>query len=261
MIIKILGFAGLLGCLAIVYYFETSSHATGILRIFHWPALVLTGIGPMMLVIVASDFSAVLKAVGYVFGTNAPAILDKHEREAILLQKIGKSFYVEGAQAFENVKMKGMSTFIRKMLERLSMRMPMQDIRDLLEAERDRVHHRLFQATNVLGLAVKLTPSVGMLGTIMGMVNLLSSMSDPSKIGESMSLALLTTFFGLFFSLVIWTPLQQKVERVTEAEIDGYNKAIRWIEVLEKRKPAEYYADSVDIPVEHAPEGKRARAA
>jgi len=46
--------------------------------------------------------------------------------------------------------------------------------------------------------------------------------------------------------------LQQKVERVLEVELNGYNQVIRWLELLEKRKPTEYFADSAQIPVEEA---------
>jgi chemotaxis protein MotA len=125
--------------------------------------------------------------------------------------------------------------------------MPTADVRELLEAERERTMHKIKNCVGVLSMGVKLTPSVGMLGTIMGMVNLLSNMSDPGSIGSAMSLALLTTFFGLFFSMTFWTPLQAKVDRVMTAEIEGYDKTIRWLETLEKRKPANYFADAVDI--------------
>ena len=84
-----------------------------------------------------------------------------------------------------------------------------------------------------------------MLGTILGMVRLLESLQDPSQIGPHMSLALLTTFFGLFFSLILWTPLQQKIERVLDVELERFDQALRWLELLEKRKPADYFSDTV----------------
>jgi flagellar motor component MotA len=87
-----------------------------------------------------------------------------------------------------------------------------------------------------------------MLGTILGMVQLLSTLEDPAQIGSHMSLALLTTFYGLFFSLALWTPQQQKLERVMEVEADGYNQCLRWLEFLEKRKPSDYFADAAGLP-------------
>jgi flagellar motor component MotA len=74
-----------------------------------------------------------------------------------------------------------------------------------------------------------------------------------------MSLALLTTFYGLFFSLAIWTPNQQKLERVQEVELDGYNQIIQWLEFLEKRKPADYFADAAELA--HQPAGEKKKVA
>lgn len=247
MIAKLFGFAILVGCLFVVFEFESLSTATGIMRVFHWPALVLTGIGPSALVFMCSDWRAFFQTVGFVLGKSGPSVRKKHEQELMLLQKISKDFYVQGPKVFEIAPAKGLSPYVAKALDRLSIRMPTADVRELLEAERERTMHNIKNCVGVLGMGIKLTPSVGMLGTIMGMVNLLSNMSDPGSIGASMSLALLTTFFGLFFSMTVWTPLHAKVDRVMTAEIDGYDKTIRWLETLEKRKPANYFADAVDI--------------
>ena len=260
MIFKVCTFFGLLGCLTIVYLFETAGYLPGLLRIFHWPAMVLTGLGPSMLVCVCSEPSAVKNALSLVFGMTPVKRNKKYEREALFMHQIGQRFYVEGPKVFEDIEARGMSKFLIKSIERMSVRMPMIDIREFLENERDKNYLKTSAAINVISMGVRLCPSVGMLGTILGMVQLLSNLKDPSNIGGHMSLALLTTFYGLFFSLAMWTPLQQKLERVSEAENHGYNQAVRWLELLEKRKPANYFADSVGIALPQSEgSGKTAR--
>jgi chemotaxis protein MotA len=91
-----------------------------------------------------------------------------------------------------------------------------------------------------------------MLGTILGMVRLLSTLEDPSHIGPHMSLALLTTFYGLFFSLVFWTPLQQKIERMLDVELEHFNQTIHWLETLENNKPISYFAEPIGIKTPRA---------
>lgn len=228
--------------------FETSSNATGAWRLLHWPAMVLTGIGPMCLVFACADWSILMRTVGLVFGRTPNRLQKTHDREAVYLQRLGHSYYTEGARVFENATAKGVSDYVGKVLERLTIRMPVGDVRELLESERDRKHAHIRQAINVLGMGVRLAPSVGMLGTILGMVSLLATLEDPAHIGGHMSLALLTTFYGLFFSLGIWTPTQQKIERVLEVELDGYNQVLTWLDFIERRKPADYFADSVALP-------------
>lgn len=247
MIVRLLGLIVLAGCLGIVFCFEAQSTFTGWMRVFHWPAMVLTTVGPFALVTVCSEGRRLSFAIRLILTVSSRRTEKRTTYEGILLQKLSREFYTQGADVLENINPKGLSDFVRDMFERLANRMPTSDVRDFLEFERDRRQVRLSQTLHLMSLGVRLTPSVGMLGTIVGMVNLLSSLSDAGQIGNSMSLALLTTFYGLFFSLALWTPMQQKVERVMDAEMDAYNQALRWIELIEKRKPANYFGDSMHI--------------
>jgi chemotaxis protein MotA len=248
----------LLGCLAVVYLFEGSSVSSGAYRLLHWPAMVLTGVGPLALVILCSDWQMLFRTLGLAIGTSAWSRQRKHEREAVFLQQLGNRFYSEGPKVFEDVQAKRLSQHVAKVLDRLNVKMPIPDIRSLLQTERDRKHNRFCQCLNVVSMGVRLAPSVGMLGTILGMMQLLSTLQDTSQIGSRMSLALLTTFYGLFFSLAVWTPFQQKLERISEVELDGYDQVIRWLEFLEKRKPSDYFADTVEIPAARKTSARKA---
>ncbi|MBL4719843.1 MAG: MotA/TolQ/ExbB proton channel family protein, partial [Alphaproteobacteria bacterium] len=58
-----------------------------------------------------------------------------------------------------------------------------------------------------------ISPAMGLIGTLVGLVQMLGSLSDPSTIGPKMALALLTTFYGAILSNLIFTPLAAKLER------------------------------------------------
>lgn len=247
MIVRFLGLVVLAGCLGVVFVFESHASFEGWMRIFHWPAMVLTTIGPFALVTMCSEGRRLAFTFKLLFTVSARKTEKRSALEGRVLQKLSRTYYSEGPDALENVKTNGLSSYVVTMIDRLANRMPTADVREFLEFERDRRQIRLVQAMQVLSLGVRLTPSVGMLGTIVGMVNLLASLQDPAQIGSQMSLALLTTFYGLFFSLALWTPMQQKVERVMDAELEGYHQALRWVELLEKRKPANYFGDSMQI--------------
>jgi chemotaxis protein MotA len=257
MFTRLIGFCGMVGALWVIFEFEGHSTATGILRLFHWPAMVLTGLGPIALVFVCFDAGEVMRAFGMAIFRSPNRLKKRTFKEALFLHQLGKSFYDGGQKAFDSAKGKGLTPFVAKIVERLSLRMPTPDIRDLSMLDQSRREIELTQLVNVASAAVRLTPSVGMLGTIMGMVNLLSTLEDPSKIGASMGLALLTTFYGLFFSLAVWTPVQQKLERLLSSEMNGYDQSSRWLELLEKRKPTSYFADTAEIP-EASPKARRA---
>lgn len=245
MILRLLGILTLGGCFAVVFLFESQSSATGVLRLLHWPAMVLTGVGPFALCLICYDAKALGRTAKAVFGRTPDSRQEMHEREAVILHKLSNLYFEEGPSAFEKVNPKGISEYATRMIERLAVRMPTADIREFLNVERERAVIRLVQILKVVGLGVRLAPSVGMLGTILGMVSLLSTLSEPSQIGSHMSLALLTTFYGLFFSLVVWTPVQQKLERIMDLELEGYDQVLRWLELLERRKPLNYIEEAL----------------
>jgi chemotaxis protein MotA len=63
------------------------------------------------------------------------------------------------------------------------------------------------------------SPAFGMIGTIMGLVLVLKSLDDPSKIGPKMAVALLSTFYGVFFCYAVFTPLAKKLDRKHKHEL------------------------------------------
>jgi chemotaxis protein MotA len=60
---------------------------------------------------------------------------------------------------------------------------------------------------------------MGMVGTVIGLINMLQDLSDPSQLGIGMSLALLTTLYGVIFANLIYLPVAAKLERLHNAEM------------------------------------------
>ncbi len=61
-------------------------------------------------------------------------------------------------------------------------------------------------------------PAFGMIGTLIGLVNMLGNMSDPSSIGPSMAVALLTTLYGAVLANLIAIPIGDKLKRRSQEE-------------------------------------------
>jgi chemotaxis protein MotA len=62
-------------------------------------------------------------------------------------------------------------------------------------------------------------PAVGMLGTIIGLVQMLMQMEDPSQIGAPMAVALLTTFYGTLLANLIFLPVAGKLKTRSRQEL------------------------------------------
>ena len=83
-----------------------------------------------------------------------------------------------------------------------------------LEAQMDR-HSR---STSILRRASEIAPAMGLIGTLLGLVQMLAQLEDPSSIGPAMATALLTTFYGAILGTVVLAPLAAKLEKNSNDE-------------------------------------------
>lgn len=79
--------------------------------------------------------------------------------------------------------------------------------------ERHAIGHGIYRNMGVYA------PAFGMIGTLMGLVQMLRNLDDPSQIGTGMAVALLTTFYGAFFANLFCIPMQGKLEQRTAEEV------------------------------------------
>jgi chemotaxis protein MotA len=84
-------------------------------------------------------------------------------------------------------------------------------IRETLERERDLNLHRLEMAAKVFRGIGDCAPAFGMIGTLIGMVQMFAEMSDPSKLGVFMAIALLATLYGAVVANFFFLPIADKL--------------------------------------------------
>lgn len=66
---------------------------------------------------------------------------------------------------------------------------------------------------------IDIAPAMGMIGTLIGLVQMLGNMADPKAIGPAMAVALLTTLYGAFVANVLFAPLLAKLEGASANEV------------------------------------------
>lgn len=91
-------------------------------------------------------------------------------------------------------------------------------IEDVLQTELDWRANRHAEIKESIDLIGAMTPAFGLIGTIMGLVNLLGNLSDVSTIGPNMAVALVTTFYGAVAANLFFIPFAKKVEERARAE-------------------------------------------
>ena len=92
-------------------------------------------------------------------------------------------------------------------------------VRNILETELVFLEERHGEGQGMLEAMGAYAPAFGMIGTLIGLVNMLKDLDDPDTIGPSMAVALITTFYGSFLANVLFLPLAQKLKIRSKSEV------------------------------------------
>jgi chemotaxis protein MotA len=91
-------------------------------------------------------------------------------------------------------------------------------------------------AVSLLNKGAKIAPALGLLGTVIGLIQVLQSLDDPTKIGPAMSLALMTTAFGSVLGSLVFTPLAGRLEHHNTIYLETHKLLMNRVSVLMKRE-------------------------
>lgn len=93
-----------------------------------------------------------------------------------------------------------------------------EDVNRLIGAEIDSLVERHRRSASIMRRASEIAPAMGLIGTLVGLVQMLANLDDPSAIGPAMAVALLTTFYGAILGTIVMAPLAAKLERNSNDE-------------------------------------------
>jgi chemotaxis protein MotA len=79
-------------------------------------------------------------------------------------------------------------------------------------------------------------PAMGMIGTIIGLVQMFSHMEDPAAIGPAMAVAMLTTLYGVILSSAVAAPIAGRLETLSEAELAWQTASCKQLEILAREE-------------------------
>lgn len=94
-----------------------------------------------------------------------------------------------------------------------------QSIREILETEITFIQDRHRKGAEIFATMGTFFPALGMVGTLIGLVQMLQGMDDPSTIGPAMAVALLTTFYGAIMANIVCLPMAGKLRTRSGEEV------------------------------------------
>jgi len=124
-----------------------------------------------------------------------------------------RSEYAADKNGFvERVKSKTSDVTTRYMFDLVSTNYSTREMRDMAELYLDKRLTMEHQKADVLQMMASTAPAFGMFGTILGLIMMLKDLSDPASVGVGLSLALLTTLYGVAFANLVFAPMAKKIK-------------------------------------------------
>lgn len=141
------------------------------------------------------------------------AFIHKKSSPSAIIEKLAEMSEIirkEGPLGLENVEINDET--LAKGVQFITDGYEADFIKENMEREADLGLQRLEEGQRVFKALGDAAPAFGMIGTLVGLVQMLATMDDPSTIGPSMAIALLTTMYGAVLSNLICLPMADKME-------------------------------------------------
>ena len=182
-----------------------------------YPSLAIVGGGTTSTLMIRYPFNVMFNIINVIKKTVFNGLPNKGEviTQFVQLAQIARK---EGLLALERVQFE--DPFLAKGIQFCVDGAEGHQIEGILTKEIQYIKAR-HQAGNDMLKALEISaPAFGMIGTLVGLVNMLANMDDPKSIGPAMAVAILTTLYGAIIANLIAVPLKDKLAMYSGAEID-----------------------------------------
>ncbi|MFQ5708906.1 MAG: motility protein A [bacterium] len=183
----------------------------------NWRGLAIVMGGTVAAIVVSYPMREVLRAFRSYFiifrsgSHDFIAAIDKMVSSIRIYQRDGLDKLVKEADGLDNL------WILRDGIQMLANGYSKEETREILQDQvrwqmsRELKQHQLF------GTMAKIAPAFGMLGTLIGLINMLITLkSQPGDVGSGLAIALTTTFYGLALANMVFAPISEKIKERAE---------------------------------------------
>ncbi|WP_051282367.1 flagellar motor protein [Azovibrio restrictus] len=171
--------------------------------------IVLGGtLGAVMLQSPFSVFKRGLRMVAWVF---MPPVIE-HKR---LIDQVSQWSHLsrrEGLLSLENFTNQLKDPFAKKGLQLLVDGADPERLREVMEVELNTYEEEMRQGAKIWESAGGYSPTIGILGAVMGLIHVMENLSDPSKLGAGIAVAFVATIYGVGLANLVFLPVANKLK-------------------------------------------------
>ncbi len=119
--------------------------------------------------------------------------------------------------------------FLRKGMQLIVDGTPSELVREVLETEIVAMQERHKACETVFATAGGFAPTLGIIGTVMGLIGMLAKLSDPSRMGPAIASAFIATLYGVALANLLLLPIGSKLKAKTTDEVVTYEMMIEGV--------------------------------
>ncbi len=123
------------------------------------------------------------------------------------------------------------------------------DIADIMQKKMSLTKKKLTLGADILSSMGAFAPAFGMIGTLIGLVQMLANLDDPSTIGPKMAVAMITTFYGSVMANLFFIPMAEKLNGRAEEEITNMNIIFEGIVSIREGEHPKLMEDKLNVYV------------
>lgn len=205
--------------------------------LFNPAAVVLLGLGPLAVSMISHPFrewGSMLKVLGRAFGHDREASLTSASEDVSALARAVRENRWDEA---ERVVTEARSEQVKRLAPHILSRFESDALREAIAASAYRWMAEVKGSDDFLQGLARLSPAFGMIGTIMGLVDLFRNMRDSASLGPGMAMALLATLYGLFLCYCVYMPLAQRVRTYLAAGMGEQRLVERALSLIVEGRP------------------------
>ncbi|WP_017429022.1 motility protein A [Vreelandella jeotgali] len=186
----------------------------------------------------------VVRLVGLVFRRENTYVRDDIKE----LVDMSRLWFKGDVRAVEDQLQYTQNPFLRSGIQLVIANTKEEEIFDMLRWRIARLKAREHAEAQIFRTMATYAPAFGMIGTLVGLVNMLEVMDagDLDVIGPRMAVALLTTFYGILMANLIFKPIAVKLERRTEERLITMNMVLEGISLITKRRLPSFIEETLN---------------
>ncbi len=212
----IIGIVGLVLALVLMVFGVTFSMTTGInfanlINFIDYPSVAITIGGTFAVLMISFPVESFIKIPKHLKIVFMP---EKYDPMSYItsLTEFAKEARIKGLLSIESKLASVKDDFLKRSLMLVVDSIDAEKVHQILDDELNYIEERHVSDIEFYQKGGAYAPAFGMIGTLIGLVNMLQQMSDPDSIGPAMAVALLTTLYGSMLANIFFIPIANKLK-------------------------------------------------